>query len=94
MPSGSALLKLAAERNYHLASITRGLLQLLEEYGSTELEAAVQDCLSREMPHPNAVRINLEKRREEKHQLPKVKIELPKDKRVRHLTVRPHDLQD
>ena len=61
LPSGSALLKLAAERNYHLASVTRGLLQLLEEYGATELESALQECLLRKMPHPNAVRINLEK---------------------------------
>jgi hypothetical protein len=67
---------------------------LLDSYGTTELEIAIEDALKREVPHPNAVRLNLEKRREERKQLPPVNIDLPNDNRVRDLVVRPHKLND
>jgi len=84
----------AADHNYHLGSITASLLQLLDNYGATELEAAIIEALSRKVPHPNAVRISLERRREEREQLPLVYLELPQDERVRELHVKPHDLSD
>ena len=67
---------------------------MLDSYGTTELEIAIEDALKREVPHPNAVRLNLEKRREERKQLPPVNIDLPNDNRVRDLVVRPHKLND
>jgi hypothetical protein len=48
----------------------------------------------RPLQHPNAVRISLERRREEREQLPLIHLELPQDKRVRELYVRPHNLKD
>lgn len=56
------------------------------------MEAAIVEALSKNMPHPNAVRLGLEKRREERNQLPPIQIDLPDDARVRDLVVRPHDL--
>lgn len=94
VPTSLELLMQAADHNYNLGSITHTLLQLLDDYGAIELEAAIIEALSRQVPHPNAVRISLERRREARQQLPAVHLELPQDKRVRELSVRPHDLGD
>jgi transposase len=94
VPLSETLLIQAAARGYNLGSVTSSLLRLLDSYGTTELEIAIEDALKREVPHPNAVRLNLEKRREERKQLPPVNIDLPNDNRVRDLVVRPHKLND
>jgi len=56
--NGSAFLIKAAEKKYQLANITKQLLQLLDEYGAAELEAAMEEALSRDVPHHNAVRLS------------------------------------
>jgi len=94
VPSSLALLIQAADHGYSLKSVTANLLQLLDDYGATELEEAIKEALARKVPHPNAVRISLERRREERQQLPMVHLELPSDPRVRELNVQPHDLGD
>lgn len=91
-PGSRDLLTRAAERGDHLGSITSSLLRLLDDYGATELEAAIQEALQRGVPHPNAVRLNLERRREQRDQPPPLAIVLPDDDRVRNLVVRPHAL--
>lgn len=92
VPISNELLIKAAQRNYHLKSIISSLLLLLDSYGANELEIAINEALARDVPHPNAVRLCLEKRRESHNQLPPVALDLPDDKRVRDLVVRPHDL--
>jgi hypothetical protein len=67
---------------------------VLERYGAVELEAAIGEALLREVPHPNAVRLSLERRREQREQAPPVAVALPDDQRVRDLVVRPHPLDD
>jgi hypothetical protein len=68
-PASQKLLTLAAGRGHGLASITAELMQLLDRYGAAELQAAILEALSRDVPHPNAVRIaRLDRRREEQHQ--------------------------
>jgi len=94
VPSSKQLLKQAGEHNYHLATITRSLLLLLDDYGATELEAAIVEALQQEVPHPNAVRLCLEKRRKDRDQLPPVGLDLPDDKRIREQSVRPHSLNN
>ena len=94
VPCGAELLAQAAVRGYHLASIVKRLLQLLDDYGAVELEAAIKEALARDVPHPNAVQLSLEKRREERQQPPPVRLNLSNDKRVRELTVRPHSLNN
>lgn len=93
VPICAELLIKAAERGYSLRIVTSNLLQLLDYYGSLELEASVNEALQRDVPHPNAVRLSLEKRRDERNQPPSVHINLP-DKRARELIVRPHSLCD
>ncbi len=92
-PNSVELLTRAAERGYNLGSITAALLRLLERYGAVELEAAIAEALTGEVPHPNAVRLALERRREQRDQPPPVPIALPADQRVRDLVVRPHKLE-
>ena len=91
-PCCSQFLQQAAEKCYSLRSVTRQLLKLLDEYGAADLEAAIKEALARHVPHPNAVRISLVKRREQRQQPPPVPLDLPKDARVRNLVVRPHRL--
>ena len=91
-PHSRDLLTRAAERGDNLGSITAALLRLLARYGAAELEAAVTEALERDVPHPNAVRLSLERRREQRHQPPPLAVALPEDKRVRDLVVRPHNL--
>ncbi len=93
-PHSRELLTRAAERGDNLGSITAALLRLLARYGATELEAAITEALGRGVPHPNAVRLSLERRREQRHQPPPLAVTLPDDKRVRDLVVRPHNLDD
>ena len=59
-----------------------------------ELQAAIAEALARAVPHPNAVRLSLERRREQRDQPPPLPIALPADKRVRDLVVSPHKLDD
>ena len=93
-PSAAILLIKAAERHYHMGSITRALIQLLDDYGSSELEAAIQEAIAKDVPHPNAVQISLQKRREQRHQYPPIHLDLPDDKRIRGQVVRVHKLND
>lgn len=93
VPISQTLLNRAAERGYSLGMITAQLLKLLDGFGANELEIAINEALSRDVPHPNAVRVSLEKRREEQNLLPPISIDLPNDERVRGLVVRPHDLK-
>lgn len=94
VPSSLILLSQAAEQGYPLRTITHALLQLLENYGAAELEIAIIEALSKNIPHPNAVQITLEKRREEREQPPPISLSLHNDKRIRELIIRPHDIKN
>lgn len=87
VPNSRALLIQAAEHGHNLGSITAALLRLLDRYGAAELAAAIAEALERGVPHPNAVRLSLERRREQRHQPPPLAVTLPADPRL-HGTVR------
>ena len=93
-PNSRDLLTRAGERGDNLGSITAALLRLLDHYGAAELEVGIAEALARGVPHPNAVRLSLERRREQRDQPPPLPIALPADKRVRDLVVSPHKLDD
>jgi hypothetical protein len=77
-----------------LGSLTAALLRLLDAYGTRELQAAIAEALERGVPHPNAVRLGLERRREQRDQPPPLPLSLPDDPRVRNQVVRPQALAD
>ena len=93
-PIAGAFLEKAADHHYHLGSTVKNLLQLLDEYGAAELEVAMKEALSKNVPHPNSVRISLQKNREEAGKLPPIKLDLPDDKRIREQVIHPHDLNE
>lgn len=86
------LLTQAAERGQPLGRITTELLSLLDRYGATELSAAVEEALQRGVPHPHAVRLALETRREARDGPPPVAMLLPAHVQRRDAPVTPHNL--
>lgn len=93
-PASLALFKQAAERGENLGAITAALLRLLERYGASELQGAIEEALQRGVPHPNAVQLALERRREQRQQPPPVATPLPAHVQSRDVDVRPHRLGD
>jgi hypothetical protein len=92
VPESAELLQQAAQRGHRLTTTVALLLELLNDYGATELDAAVHEALKQNAPHPNAVRLILERRREQRHQPPPIAISLPNNPKVRGLVVRPVSL--
>jgi hypothetical protein len=86
------LLVRAAARGANLGTITAALMRLLQRYGGAELQAAILVALDRDVPHPNAVRLALERRREDRRQAPPVAMTLPAHVQARDTAVRPHSL--
>ena len=91
-PASQTLLTRAAARGDNLGTITAALLRLLDRYGAAELQLAIEDALQRGVPHPNAVRLALERRREQLHLPPPVAASLPKHVQQRDNPIKPHGL--
>ena len=75
-----------------MGSITRELSQLLDRYGAEEMEAAIQEAIGRGVPHPNAVRLALGRRREARQLPPPVAASLSPQARQVDVTVQHHRL--
>jgi hypothetical protein len=82
------LLVAAAARGYNLGSITAALARIRQQCTVTELHAAVLEAIQRDVPHPNAVRLALDRRRDERG-LPLV-VTLPAHLQQRDVIVTPH----
>jgi hypothetical protein len=87
-PSSTELLGRAVERGNSLNSVLNQLGRLLDTYGASELEHAIVETLQRDVPHPNAVRQSLVRRREERHLPPPIAITLPHNEKARNIVVR------
>ena len=92
VPQSQDLLKQAAERGQPLGRMTQELLGLLDRYGVSELTVGIQEALERGVPHPNAVRLTLERRREARQLPPPIEINLPSHLQQRDIPVKPHNL--
>ena len=77
VPASQVLLARAAERGANLGAITAALLRLLDRASAADLQAAVLEALERDVPHPNAVRLALERRRGQHGDAPPVALVLP-----------------
>ena len=88
VPSSTKLLGRAVERGHSLNPVLTQLERLLDRYGAAELEQAVIEALQRDVPHPNAVRQSLERRREQRHLPPPIAIVLPDNEKARNIVVR------
>ena len=92
VPASQTLLVRAADRGDKIDAITTALMRLLRRYGAAALQAAITDALDRNVPHPNAVRLALERHREDRQQPPPVTMILPAHVRDRDVAVTPHAL--
>ena len=91
---GRDFLNAAAERGYPLRAMTNQLIDLLDDYGSSVLNEAMADALTRGVPHPNAVRQSVQRLLDERNQLPVASQVVSLNKRVNELVVKPHSLSD
>jgi hypothetical protein len=91
-PASQELLLRAAERGANLGAITAALLRLLDTHGAAEVQAAILEALGRDVPHPNAVRLALDRRRTQRGEPPPVALVLPEHVRARDHMVQPHPL--
>ena len=89
VPDSQSLLQQAAARGTPLKRATRELVELLDAYGAAELEQGITEALAHDVPHPNAVRQALERRRERRDQPPPLTVTLPDNDKVRSIVVRP-----
>jgi len=87
-PASTQLLEMAAQRGYNLRTITAALLRLLDQYGAPSLQVALLDAIRRDVPHPNAVRLALERARERTGQPPPLPLVLPEHVRLRDAPMR------
>ena len=92
VPASAELLKRAGERGDNLGTITAALMRLLDRYGAKALQPAIAEALQRDVPHPNAVRLALERAREAAGAPPPVALVLPEHVARRDAPVRAHDL--
>lgn len=93
VPASQELLKRTATRGSSLGAITAGLLRLLDRYGATELQAAIEEALQSGTAHPHSVRMVLERRREERHAPPPIAYIFSDFIREKDAIVRPHRLE-
>jgi len=89
--NAKALLTEAAVRGYSLGAIIRQLKDLLEAYGAKQLEAAIKEALDKKVPHPNAVRIALERQREIAATPKHTNLHL-QNRRLKEVSIKPHEL--
>lgn len=87
-PSSRALLQQAAHRGTPLSRATAELVQLLDDYGASELEQAIAEALNNDVPHPSSVRQVLERRREQRDRQPPITLTLPDNDKARNIVVR------
>jgi hypothetical protein len=93
VPASADLLRLAAARGDNIGSITSGLVRLLETHSAAEVQEAVLEAVSRGVPHPNAVRLALDRRREASGAPPPAALLLPDHVTARDVPVRQHGLE-
>lgn len=94
VPRAEPLLAELAKRQRHLATAVFHLLRLLEEHGAKELDAAIEEALAAGSPHPETVRLVLDRKRHARGQHPPLPIALPDDPRIKDLVVQSHRLED
>ncbi len=92
VPACQKLMIHAAERGANIGAITNSMLKLLDLYGATELQAAVEDALQAGASHSRSVRAVLERRRIARGAPPPVETRLPEHVRKKDTVVQPHKL--
>ena len=72
--------------------MTRVLGQMLDHYGAPAMQEAVLEALRRDVPNDNAVRLALERARQERRDTPLIVPQLSERAQRMDVTVKPHRL--
>jgi transposase len=91
-PASVALLTQVAARGDNMGTVTAALLRLLDRYGASQLQLAIETALASGVPHPNAVRLALERQREARNEPPPVVVSLPSHVQARDQPVQTQEL--
>lgn len=91
-PASQHMIAILAERGENIGGATSWMLRLLDQFGPVDVERAVLEALDRDVPHPQAVRHILDRRRRAQGRPPATPVGRPNDPRIRNLAVKPHDL--
>ncbi len=91
-PASAELLLRAGAQGENLGSITASLMRLLDRWGAAALQVAITEALARDVAHPNAVRLALERARAASGEPPPVALVLPEHVAKRDAPVRTHEL--
>jgi len=94
VPACETLLAEMGRRQRRLHTAVDRLTILLEEFGAEELSVAVNEAIEKGSPHPETVRLVLDRRCRARRQSPSLPIRLPDSEKVRDIVVTPHDLSD
>ena len=92
VPASRELLIALAERGGNIGGATAGLLKLLDQVGTGDLDPAIAEATERGTPHLGAVRQLVDQRRHARGQPPPIGPHLPDDARLRAQRVIPHSL--
>lgn len=92
VPQCEELLSEMARRQRRLHTAVDRLNRLLDEFGRSELIAAIDEALVAGAPSVDTVRLVLDRRRRARHQPPSTPVVLPDRPEIRDIEVIPHDL--
>lgn len=90
-PSSCEFLERAAQSGCRLTALVASLVEMLGDYGAAELEGALAEALRQDVPHPNAVRQVLERRREQRNQPAPIAVPL-NNMKAKNIVVKPASL--
>ena len=93
VPESQALIEAAFRRGESALYQTTQLSQLLEDYGATELRAAVVEALQRQTPRASSVAFILQKRRRSQQRRHLLPVDLTRRPDLANLNVQPHNLE-
>ncbi len=91
LPESEAFLDAAFQRGESAASQTTQLLRLLDEYGATELQAAMREALERNTPRASSVSFILNRRRRLSRRRNPIPVDLSRRPDLATLDVQPHN---
>lgn len=90
-PEVETLLEAALSRGEPVGAQTTKLGHLLDDYGGTELRAAVCEAIERETPRASSVAYLLQRRRRKQRQRPPLPVRLTERPELEQLHIQPHD---
>lgn len=91
VPESEQFLNAAFQRGESAASQTAQLLRLLDDYGATELSAAIAEALERDTPRASSVAFILNKRRRASRRRPPTPVDLSRRPDLADVNIQPHN---